>query len=118
MTEQTVSPTEERERATLNLYRRLQPAGENILVEMDKADDITAGGIILPDRAKEAPVSGVILAVGPDVGKMLHLGDEPTDLIGRRIVMQKFALTSLNGKDDCPIRYMNFKDIGALFPKE
>ncbi len=43
---------------------KIVPLNEKILVERMEADDKTAGGIILPDAAKEKPKQGKILAVG------------------------------------------------------
>ncbi len=46
----------------------LQPIGDRIIVRREESNDKSAGGIIIPDAAKEKPQRGVILAVGP--GKM------------------------------------------------
>jgi chaperonin GroES len=43
----------------------LQPIGDRIIVRREAAGDKTAGGILLPDTAKEKPQRGTILAVGP-----------------------------------------------------
>ncbi len=43
----------------------LQPIGDRIIVRREESSDKTAGGIILPDTAKQKPQRGVILAVGP-----------------------------------------------------
>ncbi|HVL11049.1 MAG TPA: co-chaperone GroES [Gemmata sp.] len=46
----------------------LKPLGDRIIVRREAADDKTAGGIVLPDTAKNKPQRGTVLAVGP--GKM------------------------------------------------
>ena len=46
----------------------LKPIGDRIIVRREAADDRTAGGIVLPDTAKNKPQRGTVLAVGP--GKM------------------------------------------------
>ena len=51
---------------------KFRPMDDRILVEPCEADDTTAGGIILPDSAKEKPQRGTVLAVGP--GKLLDSG--------------------------------------------
>jgi chaperonin GroES len=51
---------------------KIVPLNDKILVERLEADDKTAGGIILPDTAKEKPRQGKILAVGE--GKALDSG--------------------------------------------
>jgi chaperonin GroES len=48
------------------------PLNDKIVVERLEADDKTAGGIILPDTAKEKPKQGKVLAVGE--GKLLESG--------------------------------------------
>ena len=51
---------------------KLVPLNDKIVVERLEAEDKTAGGIILPDTAKEKPKQGKILAVGE--GKTLENG--------------------------------------------
>ena len=46
----------------------LKPIGDRIIVRREAADETTAGGIVLPDTAKNKPQRGTVLAVGP--GKM------------------------------------------------
>ena len=43
---------------------KIKPLGERVLVERQEAEERTAGGIVLPDAAKEKPQIGKILAVG------------------------------------------------------
>jgi chaperonin GroES len=52
----------------------LKPLHDRIVVEPAKAEEMTAGGIILPDSAKEKPQRGTVLAVGP--GKTLDSGEK------------------------------------------
>ena len=44
---------------------KLKPLGSRILVEPIEAEEITAGGIVLPETAKEKPQKGKVLSVGP-----------------------------------------------------
>ena len=44
---------------------KLKPLGGRVIVEPIEQEDITAGGIILPETAKEKPQEGKILAAGP-----------------------------------------------------
>src|SRR6476469_3420678 len=46
----------------------LKPLGDRIVVRREAAEEKTAGGILLPDRAKNKPQRGTVVAVGP--GKM------------------------------------------------
>ncbi|MCR4427432.1 MAG: co-chaperone GroES, partial [Firmicutes bacterium] len=43
----------------------LKPYGDRILVKPSTEEDRTAGGIVLPDTAKERPQKGEVVAVGP-----------------------------------------------------
>ena len=57
---------------------KLKPLGGRVIIEPIEQEDITAGGIILPETAKEKPQEGKILAAGP--------GDR--DEAGERIPME------------------------------
>ena len=50
------------------------PVGANVLVQQEKAEDVTKGGIVIPDQAKQAPGRGVVLAVGKAVEEV-EVGD-------------------------------------------
>ena len=43
----------------------LKPIGDRIIIRREAAEDKTAGGIVLPDTAKNKPQRGTIIAVGP-----------------------------------------------------
>src|SRR5947199_10276643 len=51
---------------------KLKPIGDRIIVERFEAEEKTAGGILLPDNAKNKPQKGEVLAVGP--GRLLKDG--------------------------------------------
>jgi chaperonin GroES len=51
---------------------RVKPLGDRIIVRREESSEKTAGGIVLPDNAKQKPQRGTVLAVGP--GKMLKDG--------------------------------------------
>jgi chaperonin GroES len=51
---------------------KVKPLGDRIVVEREEAEETTAGGIVLPDTAKNKPQRGTVLAVGP--GRMLKDG--------------------------------------------
>ena len=50
----------------------IRPIGDKVIVKRVEADEKTAGGIVLPDSAKEKPKRGVVLAIGN--GKLLDDG--------------------------------------------
>ena len=51
---------------------KLKPLDDRVVVEPMEAEEKTAGGIVLPESAKEKPLMGKVIAVGP--GKMLDNG--------------------------------------------
>lgn len=51
---------------------KLQPLGDRIVVERESSEETTAGGILLPDSAKDKPSRGVVISVGD--GKLLADG--------------------------------------------
>lgn len=55
----------------------LKPLGSRVVIEPLEQEEVTAGGIVLPETAKEKPQKGVVLSVGP--------GDRDED--GKRIPM-------------------------------
>ena len=50
----------------------LKPLDDRIVIKQSEAEEKTAGGIILPDSAKEKPLIGKVIAIGP--GKLLDDG--------------------------------------------
>ncbi|HUS46537.1 MAG TPA: co-chaperone GroES [Phycisphaerae bacterium] len=50
----------------------VKPLDDRVLVKQSEAEERTAGGIVLPDTAKEKPQRGKVMAVGP--GKLLDSG--------------------------------------------
>ncbi len=57
----------------------IKPLGDRVLVEPTAAEEVTMGGIIIPDSAKEKPLRGKVLAVGngtKDEEMVLKAGDE------------------------------------------
>ncbi len=55
---------------------RIRPLDDRIVVKPEEAESTTAGGIVLPDSAKEKPQRGTVLAVGP--GRLLDSGNRGT----------------------------------------
>jgi len=51
---------------------KLRPLDDRIVVKPQEAEEKTAGGIVLPDAAKEKPLMGKVISVGP--GRMLDNG--------------------------------------------
>lgn len=51
----------------------LRPLDDRVVVQPSPAEETTAGGIVLPDSAKEKPLRGTVVAIGP--GKLLDSGN-------------------------------------------
>ncbi len=70
---------------------KIQPLGDRVLVKPMPREEITKGGIVLPDTVKEKPQEGKILAVGP--GKMTDDGKRiPMDVkVGDTVIYAKYG---------------------------
>ena len=77
------------------------PLNEKIVVERVEADERTAGGIILPDTAKEKPKQGKVISVGE--GKPLESGKRAAFQVkvGDRVLFSSYAgnEVTLDGKE-------------------
>jgi chaperonin GroES len=74
----------------------IQPLADRVIVEPAPAEQVTAGGIIIPDTAKEKPQKGTVVSVGP--GKK----DEPMSVkVKDTVVYGKYSGTeiSIEGKE-------------------
>jgi chaperonin GroES len=69
----------------------IRPLDDRVVVRPLEAEEKTAGGILLPDTAKEKPQLGEVLAVGP--GRMLESGDRAglSVKVGDRVFFGKYA---------------------------
>lgn len=69
----------------------LQPIGDRIVVEREKSESKTSGGIFLPDSAKNKPSRGTVVSVG--TGRLLDDGSRaPMQLkIGDRVIFTSYA---------------------------
>jgi chaperonin GroES len=70
---------------------KLQPLGERVVVEREEAETKTAGGIVLPDSAKDKPTRGVIVSVGD--GRLLEDGSRaPLQVkVGDRVLFSSYS---------------------------
>jgi chaperonin GroES len=79
----------------------LRPLDDRVVVQPSPAEETTAGGIVLPDTAKEKPQRGTILAVGP--GKLLDSGSrgEMSVAIGDVVIYGKYGGSDIevNGQE-------------------
>lgn len=79
----------------------LKPLRDKVVVERSEAEEKTAGGIVLPDTAKDKPKQGTVIAVGP--GRLLDNGEvKPLEVKkGDRVLFGGFAGTEvkINGRE-------------------
>ncbi len=80
---------------------KFRPLNDRLLVKRLEEEEKTAGGIIIPDSAKEKPAEGEVVAVGP--GKMSDKGDRVALQVkeGDRVLFSKYGGTDvkLDGDD-------------------
>jgi chaperonin GroES len=92
---------------------KLVPVGDRIVVKRLEADNKTAGGIVLPDTAKEKPAEGKVLAVGS--GKVLKDGSTGACQVkkGDRVLFSSYAGTEVKfeGED---VLLMSESDVLAV----
>ena len=70
---------------------KLRPLDDRVVVEASEAEEVTAGGIVLPDAAQEKPQRGMIVAVGP--GRLLDSGSrgDLSVTIGDEVIYGKYG---------------------------
>jgi chaperonin GroES len=73
----------------------IRPLDDRVVVEVSAAEEMTAGGIVLPDNAKEKPQRGRVIAVGP--GKLLDSGERgPLSVaVGDEVIFGKYGGTEI-----------------------
>lgn len=91
----------------------IKPLGERLLVKPIVAEQKTAGGIVLPDTAKEKPQQGEVLAVGS--GKLLDNGTRiPMEVkVGDKVLYSKYAGTEIK-IDDQDLLILMERDVHAI----
>jgi chaperonin GroES len=70
---------------------KLQPLGDRIVLQREESEGKTAGGIVLPDTAKDKPARGTVVAVGD--GKLLENGrrGKLQVKVGDRVLFSSYA---------------------------
>ena len=91
----------------------LKPLGEKILIKRVEADDKTAGGIVLPDSAKEKPKEGKVIVLGE--GKLLENGSRAKFQVkkGDKVLFTSYAGNEITVSDEEYI-LMSEEDILAI----
>ena len=78
----------------------LQPLGDKVVVEREETQEKTAGGIYIPDSAKDKPSRGTIIAIG--TGKLLDDGTRGTLQVkkGDRVLFTSYAPETIEINDE------------------
>ena len=77
---------------------KITPLGDRVLVRMQKTEEKTSGGIIIPDTAQEKTQEGVVLAVGD--------GEEVNVKVNDKVIYDKFSGTTIkvDGEDQLVVK--------------
>ncbi len=79
---------------------KLQPLGDRVVVQRDESEEVTTGGIVLPDSAKDVPARGTVMSVGdgiimPDGSRVaLQL------TVGARVIFSSYGGEAINIDDE------------------
>ena len=78
----------------------LKPLGDRVVVRRESAEAVTAGGIVLPDSAKDKPARGMIINIGD--GRLLDDGSrsEFQVAIGDEVLFSSFAGEAIEVNDE------------------
>ena len=97
---------------SVNTVTQIHPMGDRVVIRPVDEPDVSAGGIILPDTAKERPQEGEVLAAGPgrvlNSGKRVEMELKPGD----KVIYSKYAGTEVPVEDE-ELLIMNSGDILA-----
>ena len=96
------------------MARRFQPLGDRVVIKPLEKEEVTKGGLVLPDTAREKPQEGEVVAVGPgrvgDDGKRITMEVKAGD----KVVYSKYAGTEFK-EDDEEYLIVRESDILAKF---
>ena len=91
---------------------KIEPLGDRVVIKPTPREDVSKGGIVLPDTAKEKPQEGEIIAVGPgrlsEDGKRIAMEVK----VGDKVIYSKYAGTEFK-LDDEEVVIMRENDILA-----
>ena len=95
---------------------KLKPLGNRLVVEPLEAEEVTAGGIVLPETAKEKPQKGTVLSIGPgerdDKGKRIEMDVQ----VGDTVLYAKYGGTEIK-VDGKKILILKETDVLAIIEK-
>ena len=91
----------------------VKPLGERVFVKVSESEEKTAGGILLPDTAKEKPQVGEVVAAGPGKRNAAWTRAEMEVKVGDKVLYSKYAGTDIKlGGDEYVL--LAEKDILAI----
>ena len=97
---------------------KLKPLEDRIIVQPSEAEETTASGLVIPDTAKEKPVVGTVVAVGP--GKFNEDGDArvPVDVaVGDMVIYSKYGGTEWKDAAGTEFQILSARDVLAVVGK-
>src|ERR687884_358663 len=96
---------------------KIRPLGDRIVVRRFEAEEKTAGGILLPDTARNKPQKGEVLAVGP--GRQLKDGKvaPPQLKVGDVVLFTNWAGDEFKGAKGDNVLLMREEDVLAVVEK-
>ena len=91
---------------------KLRPLDDRVVVEPQEAEEVTAGGIVLPDTAKVKPQRGTVVSTGP--GKLLDSGERGalSVSVGDEVIYGKYSGTEIE-LDGREVKILRESDILA-----
>ena len=89
----------------------LKPLGDRLIIEPTQQEEMTASGIVLPETAKEKPMQGKVLAVGPGARKEDGARIEMDVAEGDTILFAKYAGTEVKIESK---KYLILKETDVL----
>ena len=93
---------------------KLNPLGDRLIVEAIEQEGTTAGGILIPETAKEKPQEGNVLAAGPgrldENGKRVAMEVK----VGDRVLYARYGGTEIKLEDNKKVLILRESDVLAL----
>jgi chaperonin GroES len=92
---------------------KIQPLGDRVVVEREESEEKTAGGIVLPDTAKDKPSRGTVIAIGD--GRLLDDGSRSKlqVKVGDKVLFTSYAPEAIKLGDE-ELLLMREEDILAV----
>ncbi len=91
---------------------KIRPLDDRVVVQPAEAEEVTAGGIVLPSTAKEKPQRGKVVAIGP--GRLLDSGERGgvSVAVGDEVIYGKYGGTDIEVDGD-DVKILRESDILA-----